>query len=91
MLWLKSKGYIGQFLDERTSVATGISDADDVVGLGEDRAFLWRNGDYSILSDVVSERGWAFVRAPLISRNETIALSGTNVDGRKGIVLIKLR
>lgn len=91
IVWLKSDGYNGRFFDSRASSATGISEGNDVVGGGGDGAFLWKDGRYDVLSDVVSEGGWTFAGSPQISRNGTIAVSGTNIDGRKGIVLIKLR
>ena len=88
MIWLKSTGYQGQYLDARTSGASGISDADHVVGTGDDGAFIWRSGRYVVLSDVVAAGGWSFTGPPRISRKGTIAVYGTNVDGRKGIAVI---
>jgi hypothetical protein len=91
VIWLKSQGYQGQFLDPRSIAATAISESNDVVGSGKDGVFVWKNGDYVVLSDAVSERGWTFTGSPAISRSGTIAVYGTHLDGRKGIVLIKLR
>lgn len=90
-LWLKSDGYKGQFLDTGLSTATAISEANDIVGGGPQGAFVWSGGRYVVLSDAVAEGGWSFSNSPVISRNGTIAVTGTNVDGRKGIVLVKLQ
>lgn len=92
-VWLKAAagGYQSQLLDSRSSSATGISEANVIVGLGQGGAFVSRHGDYTVLSDVVAEPGWSFTGSPGISRNGTIAVYGTNADGRKGIVLIKLQ
>ena len=90
-LWLKSDDYQGQFLDTGISTATGISEANDIVGGGPQGAFFWSGGRYVVVSDAVSEAGWSFSNSPVISRNGTIAVTGTNLDGRKGIVLVKLQ
>lgn len=89
-IWRKSLGWNGEMLGPRTFAATAISERDEAVGLGDDGAFVWKDGKYTVLADVIAEQGWTFGGAPAVSRNGTIAVFGTHVDGRKGVVLVKL-
>ena len=90
VLWPKSQSYNGVILGPRTTAATGISERDEIVGLGADGVFVWKAGVYDVLSDVVAEQGWTFLNSPVISRAGLIAVSGSNTDGRSGVVLVKL-
>jgi hypothetical protein len=90
VLWPKSQSYNGIILGPRTTVATGISERDDVAGLGADGVFVWKAGVYTVLSDAVAEQGWTFANEPVISRTGIVAAFASNADGRRGVVLVRL-
>lgn len=90
VLWPKAQSYNGIILGPRTTVATGISERDEIVGLGADGVFVWKSGIYNVLSDIVADQGWTFMNSPVISRGGIVAVFGSNADGRRGVVLVKL-
>lgn len=87
LIWRASTKWEPEQTGIRASRATGISEADVVVGTSIHGPFVWRAGRQAILSELASERGWTFSGAPAISRNGTIAVAGTNSSGKSGIVL----
>ncbi|CAN5905692.1 hypothetical protein BH11GEM2_BH11GEM2_36540 [soil metagenome] len=82
----------GESLGLRTDDATAVSEQGEVVGLGADGPFLWKDSRFVILRDAIAETGLTFAReAPRVSANGVIALKGQRGSAPAGVVVFRRR
>ena len=68
--------------------ATGINDANVVVGTLEVGPFIWRGAGVSLLTDAATDPAWTITGADEINNRGQILATADNTDGRKAHVVI---
>jgi hypothetical protein len=89
-LWRKANGWKPESFSPRAGRLIGISERDQILGIGADGAYVWDAGRYTFLADAVKEPGWSFQTHFAISRSGVVAAYGEHPSLGKGIVLIRL-
>ena len=89
-LWRKANQWKAESFSKRVDSLMAISESDQIVGMGDDGAFVWADGRLTNLSDAVADAGWKF-SSPVISRSGVIAARGEHPLLGPGVVVIRKR